>query len=98
MSFIVNSGAIYAYSNSTSLDYDASGADKPPPSPPDENDKREECPEGTGCGKRTNILHRKKFKHILPTMEAEKRPKGWLMVKKINVYNSVLTHSFFSRL
>ena len=29
-----------------------------------EDDEREECPDGTACKVRTNILHHGKYKHI----------------------------------
>jgi hypothetical protein len=37
-----------------------------------DDDEREECPEGTGCGIRTNVLHRGKYKHVKPTVVAGK--------------------------
>ena len=39
---------------------------------PSDDDEREECPEGSGCGMRTNVLHRGKYKHVKPTVAVGK--------------------------
>ena len=43
---------------------------------PSDDDGREECNEGTGCGMRGNILHRRKYKHIRITAPPEDEPEG----------------------
>jgi hypothetical protein len=48
---------------------------------PSDDDGREECNEGTGCGMRGNILHRKKYKHIRITSPPEDEPEGTKFVK-----------------
>ena len=58
--------------------------------PPSDDDERVECPEGTSCRIRSNILHRGKYKHTvtyesddeLPEEVDDDEPKGTYETKR----------------
>jgi hypothetical protein len=53
---------------------------------PSDDDEREECPSGTSCEKRHNVLHHRKFKHLKVTslVEPPTSEEGGAAGEKIN--------------